>query len=209
MTDYINPSLLLAFIPTFFFVAATPGLCMTLSLTLGMTIGVRRTMWMMAGELVGVGVVTFLAAIGVATMMLQYPTAFEIFKYVGGLYLMYTGYTMARSQGKFKLDEECQQVKHSPKQLAAQGFITAIANPKGWAFTISLLPPFISPSLPLMPQLSLLILIILLLEFVCLMAYAWGGKTLTRFLGQEGNVDKMNMLAGGLIIIVGIWLMLS
>ena len=35
-----------------------------------------------------------------------------------------------------------------------QGFFTAIANPKGWAFMVSLLPPFINPDLQLAPQLS-------------------------------------------------------
>ncbi len=51
MQDY---ALLVAFIPTFFFVSVTPGMCMTLAMTLGMSIGVRRTLWMMLGELVGV-----------------------------------------------------------------------------------------------------------------------------------------------------------
>ena len=38
-------TLLAVFVPTFFFVSLTPGLCMTLALTMGMTIGVRKTMW--------------------------------------------------------------------------------------------------------------------------------------------------------------------
>ena len=50
-------ALLAVFIPTFFFVSITPGMCMTLAMTLGMSIGVRRTLWMMLGELVGVALV--------------------------------------------------------------------------------------------------------------------------------------------------------
>lgn len=49
----INWALLTAFIPTFFFVSITPGMCMTLSMSLGMTIGVRKALWMMWGELLG------------------------------------------------------------------------------------------------------------------------------------------------------------
>lgn len=52
-----NYSLLAAFIPTFLLVSATPGMCMTLAMTLGMSIGVRRTLWMMLGELTGVALV--------------------------------------------------------------------------------------------------------------------------------------------------------
>lgn len=53
----MNTALLGMFIPTFFFVSITPGMCMTLALTLGMSVGYKRTLWMMAGELVGVGLV--------------------------------------------------------------------------------------------------------------------------------------------------------
>lgn len=58
--DYINLSILAIFIPTFFFVSITPGMCMTLSLSMGMSIGLKRTMNMMYGELLGVAVVVFL-----------------------------------------------------------------------------------------------------------------------------------------------------
>ena len=53
----LNWSLLSVFVPTFFLVSLTPGMCMTLAMTLGMTQGVKRTLWMMVGELLGVGLV--------------------------------------------------------------------------------------------------------------------------------------------------------
>ena len=200
-------SLLAVFLPTFFFVSATPGMCMTLSMTMGMTIGVRRTLWMMAGELIGVGLVAFLAVVGVATIMLNYPSIFTIFKYVGGAYLIYLGIQMWQSRGKMAVtDESTIRPSVSRKALAIQGFVTAVANPKGWAFFISLLPPFINPDAPLAPQLSVLIVIILLVEFVCLLGYASGGRTMRAFLQKSGNVRLMNRIAGSLMIGVGIWL---
>ena len=42
---------------------------MTLALSLGMTIGVRRTLWMMAGELVGVALVALATLAGVAIII--------------------------------------------------------------------------------------------------------------------------------------------
>ncbi len=53
----VNLALMGAFIPTFLFVSVTPGMCMTLAMTLGMTQGVRRTLWMMWGEMLGVALV--------------------------------------------------------------------------------------------------------------------------------------------------------
>jgi threonine/homoserine/homoserine lactone efflux protein len=183
---------------------------MTLALTLGMTIGVKRALWMMAGELVGVALVSISAAVGVAALLLHYPSVFTLFKYIGGLYLAYLGIQMWLSKGRMaiKLDNEKSQAA-SVMELASQGFITAIANPKGWAFFVVLLPPFVNTESSLLHQLSILISIILLLEFVCLLIYASGGRTLRSLLMQSGNVKLMNRIAGSLMIGVGIWLALG
>ena len=204
----------MVFIPTFFFVSATPGMCMTLSMTLGMTIGLKRTLWMMAGELVGVALVAIFSMIGVATILLKQPSLFTVFKWTGGLYLLYIGVEMWRSKGRLAITENSTQestsLTHyaSAKSLVAQGFITAIANPKGWAFFIALLPPFIDQALPLAPQLSVLLALILLIEFICLVLYASGGQSLSHLLGKRSNVQVMNRIAGSLMIGVAVWLVL-
>lgn len=205
--DLINITLLLVFIPTFFLVSITPGMCMTLALSMGMSIGLKKTFYMMYGELLGVALVATSSVIGVATIMLKYPSVFLFLKYGGGLYLGYLGIQMWMSKGKMalKVGEEC-NFNISKKSLAMQGFITAIANPKGWAFFIALLPPFIDDSLPMITQLPMLIFLILLLEFSCLIIYASGGSTLRRILQDSSNVKLINKIAGSLMICIGVWL---
>lgn len=204
----INMSILVVFIPTFFFVSITPGMCMTLAMSLGMSIGLKRTFFMMIGELIGVGIVALSSVIGVAAIMLNHPDVFTVFKYIGGIYLGYLGVQMWRSRGKMAVcASEAESAKViSNSSLALQGFITAIANPKGWAFFIALLPPFIKQDLPLIPQISVLLFIILSLEFICLIIYASGGSTLRKFLQKSDNVKLMNKVAGTLMLGVGAWL---
>jgi homoserine/homoserine lactone efflux protein len=203
-------SALLLFMPTFFAVSATPGLCMTLAMTLGMTIGIRKSLWMMLGELAGVALVSISSLIGVATILLARPNMFLVLKYLGGSYLLYLGIQMCRSRGKMAIPENfVQQGDISRKSLISQGFVTAIANPKGWAFMVSLLPPFINSELPLYPQATVLVAIILFFELVCLLLYATGGHTLRHLLEQRGNVILMNRIAGSLMICVAIWLVLT
>ncbi|MGH1371996.1 MAG: LysE family translocator [Cellvibrionaceae bacterium] len=205
----INSALLSVFIPTFLFVSATPGMCMTLALTLGMQIGVRRTLWMMAGELVAVGLVATAAVVGVAAIMLRYPEMFVVMKVAGGLYLAYLGFQLWQSQGNMAITLDQKPREITAQALIAQGFMTAVANPKGWAFFIALLPPFIDPSKALAPQMMILLSLILLIEWLCLMGYALGGRSLSRLLQKSGNVVLMNRLAGSLMFAVAIWLMLS
>ncbi|WP_024607838.1 LysE family translocator [Pseudoalteromonas sp. TAB23] len=201
----IDVAALAVFIPTFFFVSITPGMCMTLAMTLGMSIGVRRTLWMMIGELLGVATVAIAAVLGVASVMLNYPDAFAILKWVGGAYLIYIGVNMWRAKGKMSVDTS-KPNDVSRKSLFTQGFVTAIANPKGWAFMISLLPPFISVDHAVAPQLLVLLGVIMTTEFLSMLAYATGGKSLRLFLSRGDNIKWMNRIAGSLMGLVGIWL---
>jgi threonine/homoserine/homoserine lactone efflux protein len=51
--------------------------------------------------------------------------------------------------------------------------------------------------------------IILTIEFLSLILYASGGRTLNRLLRKQGNVCLINRIAGTLMVGVGIWLALG
>jgi threonine/homoserine/homoserine lactone efflux protein len=117
---------------------------------------------------------------------------------------------MWRSKGKLALSaEQNSSISIKRNALFNQGFITAIANPKGWAFMVSLLPPFINDSYALPLQLSVLVTIIIVSEFFCMMLYATGGKTIGKLLTQQNNVKLLNKISGSLMILVAIWLAMS
>ncbi len=199
---------LAVFIPSMFFISITPGMCMTLAMTLGLKVGLRRTMWMMLGEVFGVAIVAISAVMGAAAIMLNYPTLFTWFKWIGGLYLIYLGCKMFWSGTRLSLSTET-QLTVSRYALMSQGFVTAIANPKGWAFMLSILPPFIDTTQPITFQLLALVSIIMFSEFICMLIYATGGKSLKTLLNKGNNIRWMNGISGTLLIGVGIWLALS
>lgn len=120
------------FIPTFLFVSLTPGMCMTLAMVLGMTQGVKRTLWMMIGELIGVGFVAAAAGAGVAALMLRQPELFIAFKWVGGAYLAYLGIMMWRSRGRMAIPSELDTGPAAGRlQLATPRFGNGRCQPKG------------------------------------------------------------------------------
>jgi homoserine/homoserine lactone efflux protein len=199
---------LAVFIPTIFLISITPGMCMTLAMTLGLKIGLRRTLWMMLGEVFGVAIVAVSAVMGAAAIMLNYPMLFTWFKWVGGLYLIYIGCKMFWVSRRVSLNAD-QDITLSRFALVSQGFVTAIANPKGWAFMLSILPPFIEVTQSITYQLFVLVSIIMLSEFICMLIYASGGKGLKTLLNKGNNIRWMNGISGTLLIGVGIWLALS
>ena len=197
---------------TFTMVSITPGMCMILALTMGMTVGYVRTLWMMAGELVGVSLVVIVCGLGAGTLMLNFHYLFLVLKYCGGAYLLYLSVQLWLSKGSLSIPIDEPSVvatKNSHRsnwQLASQGFITAIVNPKGWAFFIALLPPFLNSQQALLPQILILLVGILVIEFASLNLYCYGGQFMSRVIGKKENVKILNRIAGTLMALVAVWL---
>jgi threonine/homoserine/homoserine lactone efflux protein len=201
-------TLLITFAASFFLVAMSPGLCMTLAMSLGISIGVRRTMWMMLGELTGIALVATCAVIGVAALLLNAPTVFAVFKWVGAAYLLYMGWLTWHSEPK-RPEQLAGDGRRTRSSLIVQGFVTAVSNPKAWAFLVALLPPFVDQSRPLAPQLLALLAIMLVIEFISLQIYAHGGRALSEQLHRRGKARWLNRIAGVLMAGVGVWLALG
>ena len=199
---------LITFGASFFFVALSPGLCMTLAMSLGISIGVRRALWMMAGELAGIALVGAAAVVGVAALLLQAPTVFAVFKWIGAAYLVYMGWQTWRSEPP-RLDLQEGDRRRTGASLIFQGFITAVSNPKAWAFMVALLPPFVDKNLPLLPQLLAMLALMLVIEFISLQIYAHGGRALSEQLHRRGKARWLNRVAGSLMVGVGVWLALG
>lgn len=196
---------LLAFCGSFFLIALSPGLCMTLAMSLGISIGVRRSLWMMLGELTGIALVGAAAMAGVAALLLGAPEVFTAFKVAGAAYLLWTAW---RTWGA-PAAALATTARVTPSALCAQGFVTAVANPKAWAFNMALLPPFIDAQAPLVPQMLVLLALMVVIEFACLLIYAQGGRSLSVLLLQRGQAHWLNRIAAGLMVGVAVWLLLG
>ena len=206
----VDLSLLQLFIPTFFMVSLVPGMCMLLAMSLGMAVGFRKTLFMMLGEVLGVALVAIASVLGLSAIMLKFPFLFNFIKLFGAAYLGYLAVNLWLSKGKLALDTLVSVNGDINRlHLFSQGFLTAITNPKGWAFMFSLLPPFINPQYPLPLQLSCLVVIIMLSEFICMMLYASGGRVIGKLLTQSHNVKRLNKLTASIMMGIAIWLVLG
>ena len=182
---------------------------MTLSMSLGISQGLRRTLWMMAGELTGVALVGAAAVLGVDALLLNAPALFQAFKWLGAAYLLWAGWQSWHAEPADLRAGSSAGVLRSRRSLALQGFVTAASNPKAWAFMVALLPPFIDPERAVAPQLLAILALMVMIEFVCLLIYAAGGRALAEFLFRRGWGQWLNRIAGALMVGVGVWLALG
>ncbi len=201
----MSPDLILLFIPTIASVSFTPGLCMTLAFTLGLSIGYQRTLWMMVGELSGVATVFTATFWSLGWLLSRDPIYFQIVSLLGGAYLLYLAYQLFRQTPEAMKARNLENT--NPVSLAILGYITAVSNPKGWAFLMALLPGFVSTDTALIPQFIIMMGIMLTTEFISMTAYATGGQWLANRLGGSKGIVNANRVAASMLTLAALWVL--
>ena len=201
----MSADLILLFIPTIAAISFTPGLCMTLAFTLGLSIGYRRTLWMMAGELTGVATVFGATFWSLGWLLSRDMIYFQIISLIGGTYLLYLAVRLFNETPEQIEARSLENTRASA--LALLGFVTAVSNPKGWAFLLALLPGFVSASTPLLPQFAIMLAIMLSTEFLSMTAYATGGQWLATRLSSTHGLLNANRVAASMLGLASLWVL--
>lgn len=99
----------------------------------------------LAGVALGFVVYMFCAALGITTLLLTVPYAYDALRLGGAFYLLYLAWQAVKPGGSSPF-----QVRHlakdSPRKLFMMGFVTNLLNPKIAVMYLSLLPQFINPT---------------------------------------------------------------
>ena len=196
----MNPELLWVFIPTIAVISLTPGMCMTLAFTLGLSQGYRKTLWMMGGELAGVATVVTSCVLLLTWIQSLSPVYFTGLALIGGNYLLWIAYRLWTQPAHFEGGERQPQV--APIALVGLGYTTAVMNPKGWGFMIALLPGFISPEYSGPQQLAAFLAVMLPSEFLFMSLYASGGSAVRRLLNSDQQLARLNKISAALMVLV-------
>ena len=198
----MNPELLWVFIPTIAAISLTPGMCMTLAFTLGLSQGYRRTLWMMWGELAGVATVVSTCVLLLAWIQSLSEVYFAVLALVGGSYLLWIAYRLWTQPARFADGDDPPLLPAGA--LLSLGYVTAVMNPKGWGFMIALLPGFMSLEYSTPQQLAAFLAVMLPSEFLSMTLYATGGSGLRRFLSKEQHLANLDKVAAGLMVLVAL-----
>ena len=203
----MNPELLWVFIPTIAAISLTPGMCMTLAFTLGLSQGYRQTLWMMRGELAGVATVVSTCVLLLAWMQSLSDLYFTMLALAGGGYLFWIAYRLWTQAAKF--DRREAQSRLTPRALLTLGYVTAVINPKGWGFMIALLPGFMSVDYSTPQQLATFLGVMLPSELLSMTLYATGGSGLRRFLRTDQHLANLNKVAAALMVLVVLLMLIN
>jgi threonine/homoserine/homoserine lactone efflux protein len=115
-----------------------------------------------AGVQCGLLVHMAVAAAGVSALLLHSAVAFTVLKVAGGAYLVYLGGRSLwqprrrRIPGRPGEGPEAAERPAATRRTFAESFLANVLNPKAALFFLSVLPQFVSPDRPAVPQVLLL-----------------------------------------------------
>ncbi|MCV7068704.1 homoserine/homoserine lactone efflux protein [Mycolicibacterium houstonense] len=142
----------LAFLGASIVISVSPGAGAILSMATGLTHGVRRGTWSVLGLQVGLMLQLVLVAVGLGAVVAGSVLVFQIVKWLGVAYLVYLAVQQWRSASQDLRDRMSGPVERGRLALMMRGFLVNTTNPKGLVFLLAVLPQFVVPTAPLLPQ---------------------------------------------------------
>ena len=140
---------LLSFLGTALVIEMTPGPNMTYLALVSATDGRRVGFSTVGGITLGLAIVGAIAAFGVAEAIQASDVLYGILRWAGVLFLLYLAWDGWRSSAVTTATE-------GEGRYFARGLITNLLNPKAGVFYVAVLPSFIAPDLPAVPQAMML-----------------------------------------------------
>jgi homoserine/homoserine lactone efflux protein len=142
-----------------------------------------------------------LAALGLGTLAAQVPVAFTILAVGGSLYLAWLGLQALRHAGAAEAPGPTRKRSAHPLR---DGFVVAISNPKSLIYIVALLPPFVDPWSPVVPQLVLLGAIAISLDVTFGFIYIAAGSRLSRAMASPRTRRWLDSGVGLVFIAIAI-----
>jgi len=188
-------------------IAISPGSGAVLSMSHGLSYGVKRSSATIAGLQLGLLLILFVAGAGVGSILLASETMFTLVKTAGALYLIYLGLSQWRAKVDVATLQQPEQAMQSTpptfRKRVLLGFMTNATNPKGIIFMVAVLPQFISRDSALLPQLLLLAVTMCAVDLVVMHGYAFAASTMQGYFRDARAVKKQNRFFGGVLMGVG------
>ena len=194
-----------------FFVATTimialPGPSVFLTVSHSISFGWQRALATVAGETLGIAVQLVIAAIGLTSLLNVVADAFEWFRWIGAVYLIYLGIKQWRHAGEPLAFDASSVTKTN---LFVQGLVVTILNPKSLIFIAAFLPQFINTTRPLGLQFAVIVPSFLIITFTVTSIWALVIGNVSGFLKSQRAMKSVLRTAGGLMVVAGMGLALA
>jgi len=192
---------LLTFGAAMFLLAASPGPGVFATLARALASGFSHAAVLVLGIVLGDIIFLLLAIYGLSSMAEFLGSFFTFVKYAGGLYLIWLGIGIWRSEAG---TQKVQGVmEYSWKKNFISGLSITLANPKVIFFYLGFLPTFVDlTKLTNLDILAISVVVVVVLGSV-LLSYGFLATRASKLISSEQNQTRLNRCAGSVMVTAG------
>lgn len=163
----------LTFFAASWLISLSPGAGAIASMSTGLRHGWRPGLWNILGLQLGIVAIMVVVAAGLGALLAASDLAFAVVKWCGVAYLLWLGVQQWRSPAHDIAGDAAQaeRTPPTPRALVLRAFLVNASNPKGLVFMLAVLPQFINPHAPQLPQYGLCLLAQIIADVVVMSGY--------------------------------------
>jgi threonine/homoserine/homoserine lactone efflux protein len=193
---------ILGFILAMFILAASPGPGVFATVAHSLTSGSGATVPLILGIVLGDICYLLFAVFGLAFVAQSMGMVFTIIKLLGGVYLVFLGFSIWRSEPTL---QSTQTVPATASWYTfASGLLISLSNPKVILFYCAFLPTFVDLTSLGNKDVLLIILLVSLVLSTVLFAYSLAAGQTRKMLNGSKAVRWLNRTAGSVMALTGI-----
>ena len=188
----------LAFVGASIAISVSPGAGAIQSMATALSYGLRRGYWNIAGLQIGLMMQLAAVAVGLGAAVAQSIVAFTVIKWIGVTYLVYLAVRQWRTTTGDLGEQLSAGFSGGRLALLVRGFLVNVTNPKGLVFLLAVLPQFVVPTAPLLPQYLAIGSTMVAVDLVVMGAYTGMAARLLRWLRTPRQQTVLNRTFSGL-----------
>jgi len=188
-----------------FFVASwaisiSPGAGAVAAMSAGLAHGFARGYWLTFGLILGLWSQLVLVGAGLGALIAASSTAFVVIKWLGVAYLLWLGIAQWRSSAMALRPNAPGAPGMTRRALLLRGWALNTVNPKGTLFMLAVVPQFINPAQPLLPQYAVIAATLGFTDLVINAGYTAFAARVLAALRTPRRLRWLNRIFGSLFI---------
>jgi len=181
-------------------ISISPGAGAVAAMTAGMQHGFARGYFLTFGLILGLWSQLLLVGAGLGALIVASSTAFAAVKWLGVAYLLWLGVAQWRAPAVGLQARSADPAQAARGSILLRGWVLNTLNPKGTLFMLAVVPQFLDPAQPLLPQYGVIAATLAFTDLVINAGYTAFAARALAALKSPRQMRWVNRVFGGLFV---------